>query len=409
MKVLKIMIFLFIGTSLFYSCQKECCDLGEEIEDPNVEPRGTATLGGVVNCINGDPKEGVKVSITSTDGNTWEEITGVDGRFQLNDMPNVEYSFEFSFEDDNATAYTPAEAQNILNEMTDFILGINADFQLIDGLVYDATEDGVLSTLDLVLFEKAYVDFMPSTLFDLWQWKFISVEESTTVTSNSFAYPANLTIEMYDPNSVADLEYIAIRIGDRHGVACDNTPPVVGSPLSGVVNCINGDPKPGVTIDITGSDGSSLQVITDADGKFELNNMTNVRYTFELSYDDVDADAYTVAEAQTIVDEMDDIILGVNQDVHLIDQLIYDVNDNGSITTLDRFLFERRYIDQNVTTPNPMWEWKYVGINGSPVVSSNAISYQAGDPINGYQPATTADLEFVIIRAGDRNGVACDN
>lgn len=411
MKVLKYVFLLLIAGSFFTSCQKECCDIGEVIVEPidSIAPRGTATLGGVVNCINGEPKAGVFVNITDTDGNVWNEITDVDGQFQLNDMPNVEYTIEFDYSDDDATAYTAAEAQQILLEMRDFILGINPDFQLIDALVYDANDNGSLTSLDIVLFERRYVDRNPSTLHPIWDWRFIAVDESSVVTSNTFSYPSNLTIQLYQPNAVADLEYIAIRVGDRHGVACDNTPPVANGPLSGVVNCIDGNPKEGVTINIIGTDGSSQQKVTDAQGKFQLDNDLSVRYTFELAYSDVDADAYSVAEAQQILDEMMDIILGVNQNTQLIDGIIYDVNESGAITTLDHVLFEKRYIEKEITTPNPMWEWKFVGINESPIVSSNAVSYPSSEIINGYQPMTTADLEFIVVRAGDRIGVACDN
>ena len=411
MKFFKYVFLLLMAGSFFTSCQKECCDLGEVIVEPNdsIAPRGTATLGGIVNCINGDPKEGVFVTITDTDGNVWSETTGSDGQFMLNDMPNVEYTIEFDYSDDDATAYTAAEAQQILLEMRDFILGINPNFQLIDALVYDANDNGSLTSLDIVLFEKRYVDMDPSTLHPIWDWRFIAVEESTVVTSNTFSYPSNLTIQMYQPNAVADLEYIAIRVGDRHGVACDNTPPVVTGPLSGVVNCIDGNPKEGVTINITGTDGSAQQKVTDAEGKFQLDTDPSVRYTFELAYSDVDADAYSIAEAQQISDDMYNFILGGNPNAQLIDELVYDANDNGVVSTLDRVLFEKRYIDKEITTPNPMWEWKFVGINESPIVTSNAIAYPQNETINGYNPNTTGDLEFIIMRVGDRTGVACDN
>jgi len=411
MKFLKYAFLLLLAGSFFTSCQKDCCDFGEVIVEPNdsIALRGTATLGGVVNCINGEPKEGIFVTITDTDGNVWNEITNASGQFQLNDMPNVEYTIEFDYTDVDATAYTVAEAQQILSEMYDFILGINSDFQLIDALVYDANDNGSLSTLDYVLFEKRYIEMNPSTLHPIWDWRFIAVEESQTVTSNSFSYPSNLTIQLYQPNATADLEYIAVRVGDRHGFACDSAPPVVTGPLSGVVNCINGEPKVDVTVNISGSDGSSFQEITDAEGKFELVNEPNVRYTFELAHSDNDADAYTEAEAQQILGDMRDYILNINSNVQLIDQLVYDVNNSGTVTSLDIVEFEKRYIEKVVISPNPMWEWKFVGISGSPIVNSNSIFYPPNESINGYNPNMTADLEFIAMRAGDRRGVTCDN
>ena len=411
MKVLKYAFLLLVAGSFFTSCQKDCCDFGEVIVEPNdsIAPRGTATLGGVVNCINGEPKEGVFVNITDTDGNVWNEITDANGQFQLNDMPNVEYTIEFDYSDDDATAYTAAEAQQILLEMRNFILGINPNFQLIDALVYDANDNGSLTSLDIVLFEKRYVDRTPSTLHPIWDWRFVAVEESTAVTSNTFSYPSNLTIQMYQPNAVADLEYIAIRVGDRHGVACDNTPPVVTSPLSGVVNCIDGNPKEGVIINITGSDGSSQLKVTDAEGKFQLDNDPSIRYSFELAFTDIDADAYSDTEAQQILNDMSDYILGITTDVQLVDALVYDVNNSGTVTSLDIVSFEKKYVENIVVNPDPLWQWRFVGINGSPVVTSNAIDYPANEIINGYNPSTTADLEFIAIRAGDRRAFACDN
>ena len=415
MKVLKYAFLLLIAGSLFSSCQKDCCDFGDEIvtTQDSIDQRGTATLNGVVNCINGDPKEGVSVKITDTDGNVWNETTDANGQFLLNDMPNVEYTIEFDFVDDDATAYTLAEAQQILLEMKDFILGINSDFQLIDALVYDANDSGALTTLDIVLFEKRYVERNPSTTHPIWDWRFIAVEESQIVTSNSFNYPSNLTIQMYQPNATADLEYIAVRVGDRHGVACDNTPPPppVSGMLTGVVNCIEGTPKEGVTVNIIDPDGNIAQEITDAEGQFSFETLPNKEYSLEFDYSDVDADAYSDAEAQEILDNMMDIILGVNQDVKPIDELIYDVNENGSITTFDHFLFEKRYVKKEMVDPDQMWIYKFIEMRNPafPLVDGSAVRYPSGQSIDGYQSNTTTDLEFIIIRAADRAGVSCDN
>jgi len=280
-------------------------------------------------------------------------------------------------------------------------------------LVYDANDDGRLSTLDMVLFERRYVDLNPSSSHPIWDWRFIAVEESQVVTSNSFNYPSSLTIQMYQSNATADLEYIAVRVGDRHGVTCDNTPPPppANGSLTGVINCIEGTPKEGITVNIIDQNGGVTQELTDANGRFEFDALPNENYTLELSYSDVDADAYSDAEAQQILDSMSDIILGVNQDVNPIDALIYDVNESGAITTLDHFLFERRYIDKDFVTPNPLWEWKFVELknSASPFVTSTAEIYPTGQSIDGYQPTTTTDLEFIIVRIGDRTGVACDN
>lgn len=223
MKNLRI-LFLLVFTILFFdSCQKECCELGEEItgEARFVDGRGTALLNGVVNCINGDPKEGVEVKIIASDGEIWTQMTDANGEFELDEMPNLDYFIGFSYADDDATAYSTAEVDAILSEMEGFILDLDTapDFELIDGLIYDLNDSGQLSTLDIVLFQKAYQTF--DRPLD-WQWRFVSLKESSVTVSNSFNYPDNLMIEMYDPNSTANLEYIAIRAGDRKGVACDN-------------------------------------------------------------------------------------------------------------------------------------------------------------------------------------------
>ena len=223
MKNLRILFLLIFAIPFFHSCQKECCELGEEIKEEArfVDGRGSALLNGVVNCINGDPKENVEVKITASDGEVWTQLTDANGEFELDEMPNIEYTIDFSYADDDATAYSTAEVDAILIEMRDFILNLDRapDFELIDGLIYDVNDSGQLTTLDLVYFQRAYQTF--DAPLD-WQWRFISLKESATIVSNSFSYPDVLTIPMYNPNATADLEYIAIRAGDRKGVACNN-------------------------------------------------------------------------------------------------------------------------------------------------------------------------------------------
>jgi len=223
MKIFKPLLLLALVITITYSCQEDCCETGEPIEDTRrfVDGRGTATLSGIVNCINGDPKEGITVTITDSNNEVWTQETDTDGTFALDEMPNESYSIDFSYTDNDSLAFTINEANGILAIMKDFILGVTpfSEMKLIDALVYDLDDSGVLTTLDYVLFEKTHINFDHALR---WQWRFISVNESDQVTSNSFSYPAGLTIDMYAPNTTADLEYIAYRAGDREGLACDN-------------------------------------------------------------------------------------------------------------------------------------------------------------------------------------------
>jgi len=58
-----------------------------------------------------------------------------------------------------------------------------------------------------------------------------------------------------------------------------------------------------------------------------------------------------------------------------------------------------------------LWEWKFVELKNlaSPFVNTTAEIYPTGQSIDGYTSNTTTDLEFIIVRIGDRTGVACDN
>ena len=127
MKNLRILFLLVFVIPFVESCQKECCELGEEVKEEArfIDGRGSALLNGEVNCINGDPKEGVLVTITSSDGEVWTQMTDTNGEFELDEMPNVEYDIAFSYSDNDATAYTPAEADEILIEMRGFILQLD--------------------------------------------------------------------------------------------------------------------------------------------------------------------------------------------------------------------------------------------------------------------------------------------
>ncbi len=197
------------------------------IKDPNnvcpSSPNGNFNVTGAINNEDNEAVAKVEVTLNSTIGNS-NTITTVDnGLFDFSVAPDANISIEPFKDVDHKNGVSTFDLVHITKHVLS-IEKLNSPYKMIAA---DASNDGVVSTYDVVLLRKLILNIDPKLEFNT-SWRFVDKAWTFPNANNPFtpAFPEVISInDIAQDQSLND--FVAIKIGDVTGDAKPNE--LVGS------------------------------------------------------------------------------------------------------------------------------------------------------------------------------------
>lgn len=170
--------------------------------------------------------------------------------------------------------------------------------------------------------------------------------------------------------------------------------------ISGQITCMAGGELSGQEVVLSGSNISDVIVTTDANGNY---NFTNVPagndYTITIEKEDGDWGGITTFDIIVGVKH----ILGVQPFTTPFQQLAADVNNDGSVSTLDLVFMRQLILNLTNTFPGGQF-YLFATSDYDPAAGTGAVA-----PLNISDLQEDLTIDFVQVKLGDLNGSAtCD-
>lgn len=190
----------------FISCNSDDDDMQEVIMD---------SISGTVSCFNGQGLADVTVTLTDNLGNSQTTLSDLNGDYSFdNPVAGMDYNISVHKNVSNLSI----DSAHLLT-VRDYILQVvqfNHPMQL---LCMDNTDDGVITTLDLVYTMHLITgadNLNGTTMSDdgILIWRFASI-----ASISGTALESEITIQNFS-NSVDDADFMGIHMSDPEGTVC---------------------------------------------------------------------------------------------------------------------------------------------------------------------------------------------
>ncbi len=240
-----------------------------ELEQDLPTPTSVSVTGVVTDKETGLPIPNATVVITDDNGHTFTATTNASGEYTINNVPAGDYTTKVT-----ADGYNPETGSINVDQDTTYNPQLDRTTATVSGKVTDKGTGLPISNAIVVITDKNGKTFTATT------------DATGSYTINKVPtgdYDTKVTADGYNPETGS----INVKDNTTYNAKLDQTTVTV----SGKVTDKSTDlPIPNATVVITGKDGKSFTVTTDATGYYTINNVPTGDYTTKVTakgYDDL--------------------------------------------------------------------------------------------------------------------------